>query len=170
MKTKKILTVTALGILIFFMYYAGKATPVISDQNYTYISNLVWYNRYDDGAAVAKELNKPMFVYFWTIWCTYCEKMHKEVYDSPDVNKILKEDFVLVAVDMDVNKEDTNKFGVSAPPHEIFLLPNGEMISRIPGYVPKDEFLRTIHSVKSFAESRGASTIPLDNSMKKGEK
>jgi len=166
MKTKKILTVVALGIVIFFMYYAGKATPVISDQNYTYISHLAWYNRYADGLAAAQEQNKPIFVYFWAIWCTYCEKMHKEVYDNPEVNKILKEDFVLVAVDMDVNKEDTGKFGVSAPPHEIFLTSGGDIITRIPGYVPKDEFLRTILSVKSFAELKGASTIPLDNSIK----
>jgi len=155
MKTKKILTVTALGILIFFMYYAGKATPVISDQNYTYIGNMVWYNRYADGLAFAQEQNKPIFVYFWTIWCTYCEKLHKEVYSDPTVQKILTENFVLVAVDMDVNKEDTNKFGVSAPPHELFLLPNEEIITRIPGYVPKDEFLRVINSVKSFAGAGG---------------
>lgn len=166
MKTKKTLSITALLIVAFFIFYAVNSTPVISDQNYTYISNLVWYNRYEDGAKVASELNKPMFVYFWTIWCTYCEKMHKEVYDDPTVNKILKEDWVLIAVDMDVNKEDTNKFGVSAPPHEIFLLPNGDIITRIPGYVPRDQFLSIILSAEELAKSRGASSIKMDNSKR----
>ena len=150
MKTKKVLTIAALVVLIFFVYYTVNVTPIISDSEWTYISGLKWYNTYEEGSVVAKELNKPMLVYFWTIWCTYCEKMHVEVFPYEPTMEILKNDFVLIAVDMDVNKEDTNRFKVQAPPYELFLTPDGETITAIPGYTPPEEFYKTIKSVKDY--------------------
>ncbi|MEE8168863.1 MAG: thioredoxin family protein [Candidatus Hydrothermarchaeales archaeon] len=150
MKTKKVLTIIALIALLSFVYYAVNVTPVISDQNYTYLSGFTWYNSYEKGAVVAKELNKPMFVYFWTIWCTYCEKMQVEVFPYEPTAKIMREDFVLIAVDMDVNREDANRFKVQAPPYELFLTPEGERITAIPGYVPEEEFYRVIKEIRDF--------------------
>ncbi len=147
-KTRTILTLIGLGIVVFFFYYATNQTPIISDQNYTYIAELEWYNTYDMGQKAAVEENKPMIVYFWTIWCTYCEKLHKEVYSREDIRDILDRYFVRVAIDMDVNKKDTQRFNVYAPPYIMFMTPQGEVITRIPGYVPADEFKPVIEWVR----------------------
>ncbi len=156
LKTRKILTIVAIGAVLVFAYYAANATPVISDQNYTYIAELEWYNTYDAGAKAAAEAKKPMIVYFWTIWCVYCEKYHKEVFSREDIRQILAQDFVRVAIDMDVNKEDTRRFNVAAPPHVIFMTYNGEIITRVPGYMPADEFKEVLLSVKAKASAGGA--------------
>ncbi len=148
-KTRKILTIVGLGIVVFFLYYATNQTPIISDQNYTYIAELKWHNTYDRGQEVALEENKPMIVYFWTIWCTYCEKLHREVYSRGDIREILDKDFVKVAIDMDVNKEDTQRFNVYAPPYIMFMTPQGGVITKIPGYIPADEFKPIIEGVKN---------------------
>lgn len=148
MKTKKILSIVAFLIVAFFVYYAVNSTPVISDAKYTYHGGYKWLNDYGEGAEIAKAQNKPMFIYFWTIWCTYCEKFQTEVLSDKGLSEILQKDFVLIAVDMDINKEDTNRFKVSAPPHELFLHDNGEIITRIPGYVPLEQFLPVVKSVK----------------------
>lgn len=153
---KRFLTIGALFLIFFFLLYSARATPLVSDEKYTYMANLKWYNNYEDGLKAAQEQGKPIFMYFWTIWCTYCEDLHKYVYSDPQVNEILKNDFVLVAIDMDVNKKDTNRFNVNAPPHEIFLTKDGNIITRIPGYIPRDDFLNAALSVLDFVKSKNA--------------
>ena len=160
MKTKKTLTIVAFLVVVVFVFYAVKATPIISDKEWTYIGGMTWYQSYEQGAAVARETGKPMLVYFWTIWCTYCEKMQVEVFPYPPTKKILEEDFVRIAIDMDVNKEDTSRFNVQAPPHELFLDENGNTITRIPGYVPEETFLELLTQVRDFHHSQMKPVLP----------
>jgi thioredoxin-related protein len=160
MRTKKLLTIIAFLAVVVFVFYAVNATPIVSDNDWTYIGGMNWYQTYEDGAAVAQQTGKPMLVYFWTIWCTYCEKMQVEVFPYPPVKEILEEDFVLIAIDMDVNKEDTNRFNVQSPPHELFLDENGEIITRLPGYVPEDTFLQVLTQVRDVHHSLMKPILP----------
>jgi thioredoxin-related protein len=153
MEHRKAITITFLTVMLLFVYYAINAAPLMTDEEYTYLGNLKWYNNYEDGRAVAEELNKPMFIYFWTIWCPYCEKMQTEVFPRPEINSLLRENFVLIAIDMDVNTKDTQRFGVQFPPHELFLTSEGEVITRIPGYIPAEELLPVL---KQVVEAGGA--------------
>lgn len=152
MNPKKALTISALVIAVSFVYYSMNAAPLISDEKYTYIAGMTWYKNYEDGQKAAIEQNKPMLVYFWAIWCKFCEKLHTEVYPSEEVNKMLRSDFVLVAVDLDTNKEDTQRFGVQYPPYLIFLSPEGKILTRIPGYLPKEELLQIMKQTKARQE------------------
>lgn len=147
MEHRKAITIAFLTIMLFFVYYAINAAPLLTDEEHTYLGNLKWYKTYEQGKSVAEESGKPMFLYFWTIWCPYCEKMQTEVFPQPEVNRLLRENFVLIAIDMDVNKKDAQRFGVQYPPHEIFLTPEGEVISRVPGYVPAEELLSILKQV-----------------------
>lgn len=151
MHPKKAITLALIVVAVFFFYYSANAAPLIDDGNYTYISGMQWYNTYDAGFEVAKAQGKPMLVYGWAIWCKFCEKLHKEVYPDPRVKPILENDFVLIAIDLDSNRADSQKFAIQYPPKLIFLDPNGEEIITIPGYVPAEtllpilEQIRTIH-------------------------
>lgn len=147
MKTKKTITIAVLAVVVLFIYYSINAAPLVSDEKYTYISGLSWYKTIDEGAEVAMEQGKPMLVYFWAIWCKFCEKLHTEVYPDPAVNKYLKEDLVLVAVDLDDNRKDAQRFGVQYPPHLIFFSPEGEIITRVPGYIPKEGLLPILEKI-----------------------
>ncbi len=148
MTPKKTITIAVLVVVVLFVYYSINAAPLVSDEKYTYISDLKWYKTYDEGVRVANETGKPIFVYFWAIWCKFCEKLHTEVYPDPEVQRYLREDFVLVAVDLDENKKDAQRFGVQFPPHLLFLSSDGEIITRIPGFVSKDVLLSVLRDVK----------------------
>ncbi|MFQ5887914.1 MAG: thioredoxin family protein [Candidatus Hydrothermarchaeales archaeon] len=139
MEQKKTITLVVVVVIGLFMLYSYSVTPLISDANYTYISGMTWYNTYEAGQKVAIEENKPMLVYVWAIWCQFCEKLHTEVYPDPKVSKYLKEDFVLIAIDLDKNRGDAQKFGAQYPPFLVFLTPTGEKITEIPGYIPAEE-------------------------------
>jgi|Deesub1362A_J573_1020465.scaffolds.fasta_scaffold00943_5 thioredoxin-related protein len=154
MKPKKIITISVVVVLLLFVYYSMNAAPLISDEKYTYISGLRWYNTFEEGQRVALEQNKPIFIYFWAIWCTYCEKLHTEVYPNPEINRILKEDYVLVAVDLDTNKKDAARFGATYPPKLVFITPDGEIITEIGGYVPAESLLPVLQNVKAFYQNR----------------
>lgn len=147
MNPKKLITIVVLCIAVLFMYYSMNAAPLISDEKYTYIAGLTWYKTYEEGQRATLEQNKPLLVYFWAIWCQYCEKLHTEVYPDKDVSKMLNESFVLVAVDLDENREDAQRFNVQYPPYFIFFSPQSEIIMRVPGYVPKDDLLGIMNSV-----------------------
>lgn len=160
MKPKKIMTLAFLVAALLFAWYSLASAPLISDESYTYISGLRWYKTVDEGLQVAKQQNKPALVYFWAIWCKYCEKLHKEVYPSAEINKMLREDFVLVAVDLDTNKQDARSFNVQYPPHLIFLSPEGRILTRIPGYLPKEELLPIMQQVKARREVNVSQELP----------
>jgi thioredoxin-related protein len=147
--SKKAITLLVLAVTVFFIYYSVNAAPLIDDGNYTYISGLRWYNTYEAGLEAAQITNKPMFVYGWAIWCKFCEKLHKEVYPDPRVKPILENNFVLVAVDLDSNNKDAQRFGISYPPKLVFLDPNGEHITEIPGYVPTETLLPFLQQIST---------------------
>lgn len=149
MHPQKAITLAILAVTVFFVYYSVNAAPLIDDGNYTYLSGMKWYNTYDAGLEAAKAENKPIFVYSWAIWCKFCKRLHEEVYPDPRVSSILQNDFVLVAVDLDTNKEDAKRFSVSYPPKLIFLDPRGQKITEIPGYVPADTLLPILEQIKT---------------------
>lgn len=154
MHPKKAITILSAIALLLFVYYSTSASPLISDENYTYISGLSWYKTFEEGQKVALEQDKPMLVYFWAIWCKFCEKMQTEVYPDPQINKMLREDFVLVAVDLDINKKDSQAFGIQYPPAELFVTPEGEVIDKIGGYVQKEYFIVALNQAKTYYENR----------------
>jgi thioredoxin-related protein len=149
---KTITIISAIGILLF-TYYSMSSSPVVSDEKYTYMAGLDWHSNFEDGQKVAVEQDKPMLVYFWATWCEYCEKMQTEVYPDPRINEILKNDFVLVAVDIDINKEDAQAFGEWTPPAELFVTPEGTTIDRAGGYMPEDRFLGVLRGVKGYYDN-----------------
>jgi len=148
MKPKKGITILALVVVVSFAYCSMNAAPLISDEKYTYISGMMWYKKYDEGQAVAAEQDKPVMVYFWAIWCKFCRTLHEDVYPDAEISKILGEDFVLVAVDLDENKTDAQRFGVQYPPYLIFLDSQGKVLRADPGFMSKEQLLAVLKQVK----------------------
>ncbi|MFQ6054945.1 MAG: thioredoxin family protein [Methanosarcinales archaeon] len=148
MKPRKVITLLAIVIIIGFMYVSVQSSPVLSDEKYSYLGGLTWSKSLDEGFRIAQEQDKPILVYFWAQWCQYCEKLETETLPNEKVSKILKNDFVLVAIDLDEQGEVAQRYGVSYPPQELFLDKNGTIITRVPGYVDADRFLRELKEVK----------------------
>ena len=147
MNPKTLITVGALLAIGAFAVLSAKTTPVVSDKEHTYVGDLVWLNSYEAGLEKAKQENKPVLLYFWATWCKFCRKLNTEVFPDPEVNSLLRERFVLVAINIDQNREITQKYGVQYPPAEIFVDADGRVIAKVMGYTPKENFLRYINSV-----------------------
>jgi thiol:disulfide interchange protein DsbD len=67
---------------------------------------MVTYFDYAEALDVAKKLKKPLMLDFTGINCVNCRKMEGQVWSDPKVMQILKEDFVIVSLYVDVQNID----------------------------------------------------------------
>ncbi len=65
------------------------------------------YKDFDEAAAYAKKVNKPIFVDFTGHSCVNCRKMEENVWVKPEILDVLKKDFVVVSLYVD---DDTQIF------------------------------------------------------------
>lgn len=149
MKPKKVLTIFVIVIIIAFAFSSVNMAIKLSDKTNAYLGGLTWHKSLDKGFEQARQEDKPILVYFWAIWCQFCEKFETETLPDPGVTEVLTNDFVLVAIDLDEDRDTANKYSVSYPPQELFLDKNGNIIQRIPGFVEADRFLPTIVQIRN---------------------
>jgi thioredoxin-related protein len=159
MKTKKLTTIFVLIMILAIAIGSFNISNTyfrITDENYTYIADLKWYHSaagLEKGFQEASLENKPVVVYFWAIWCQYCAKFQTDTLGNPQINKILENDYVRVAMDLDVDRDISGKYGVSYPPYILFLDSKGNVLDRIAGAVCPETFLPTITRVKEQVRS-----------------
>lgn len=156
MKTKKLLSILVL-ILIISMAYGTYNISLsefkLSDPNNSYLAGLTWSRSLDASLQKAQQENKPVAIYFWAIWCQYCARFQTDTLGNPQVKRILEEDYVLVAMDLDVDRDVSRKYGVSYPPYVLFLDGNDNVLQRIPGAVDADYFLPIVTQVRDRVRS-----------------
>lgn len=160
MKTKKLLSILVLVLIISFAYGSYNIALrdfKLSDPNNSYLAGLTWYRSaagLDKGFQIAQQENKPVMMYFWAIWCQYCAKFQTDTLGNPQVKKILEEDYVLVAMDLDVDRDVSSKYGVSYPPYLIFMDRNGNVLQRVPGAVDAGYLLPVVTQVRDTVRSK----------------
>ncbi|RZV12093.1 thioredoxin-like protein [Natrinema hispanicum] len=125
-------------------YYSMNAAPVLSDDSYTYHGETEWRTDIDEARQVAAEEDKPILIYFWTTWCTYCEDYNANAYSDPAVLEQL-DDFVLLAVNLEDNSQQAGqlqqRYEANYPPQHVAVTPDGEVLIEINGYAETDSFL-----------------------------
>lgn len=159
MKTKKLTTIFVLIMILaiaYGTYSISLSNFLLSDGNYTYVADLKWYRSapgLERGLLEASQENKPVVVYFWAIWCQYCAKFQSDTLGNPQISKIIENDYVRVAIDLDIDRGVSNKYGVSYPPYVLFLDSKGNVIDRIAGAVDAGTFLPIVTQVRDKVRS-----------------
>ncbi|MCX9013373.1 MAG: thioredoxin family protein [Candidatus Methanoperedens sp.] len=92
--------------------------------------------------------DKPVFTYFRSEYCGWCKKFEEETFTNNTVVAKLNENFILVSLDVNTQKNETRGFRVRGTPASVFLYPNGTEISRIPGYTDTESFLTIINKIR----------------------
>lgn len=67
---------------------------------------MVTYFDYKEGLAAARTLHKPLMLDFTGINCVNCRKMEGQVWSDPEVMKMLKNNFVIVSLYVDMQNID----------------------------------------------------------------
>ena len=94
----------------------------------SWAQELLWMEDYNKAVQLSKESGKPLFIYFYSETCFYCEKFEKETLRNPEVVKLLEENFVLVMINARREAGLARAYGIPGTPTVFVRLPNGTII------------------------------------------
>ncbi|MBN2637884.1 MAG: thioredoxin family protein [Bacteroidales bacterium] len=145
------------------------------------------YFDYKQAVACAKEQNKPIFIDFTGHGCVNCREMEANVWSDPKVLKILRNDYVILALYVDdkyelpksewvkstydgkwkktLGKVDADfqisKFGVNAQPYYVLLNANGDVLTQPKAYdLNVDHFVNFLEKgLENFKEGKSIRNI-----------
>ena len=95
----------------------------------------------------AKKDNRLVLVDFSAEWCRFCKKMDKTTWRDPQVLAIIKDNFIPVKVEDEVDPELAEKYRDYGRPAMIVLDADGKEIFRKTGYQTPQFMLWTLQGV-----------------------
>lgn len=145
--TNKLISFIALGIILIFLGIFWENSISQSDGEFISLGKVKFYASLDPGIKEAANQSKPIFLYFRSETCYWCLKFEEEALSDKRIVEILNNNFVLISIDTFKQKNVSANLNVRSTPYMIFFTQYGDEISRIPGYVPADEFLVKLNEV-----------------------
>ena len=108
---------------------------------------------YPEGLAQADSSGNPLLVKVYTKSCAFCKKLERRVLSRGDVREIIDRGYTPVSLDAEDNtpvarikdrtltsRDLAAAYGAKAYPTCLILRPDGQLITRLVGYVPPDSF------------------------------
>ena len=114
--------------------------------NGTHAAGIAWQQGDVDAAfALAKESNKPLFLYWGAVWCPPCNQVKATIFNRQDFIERSKF-FVPVYIDGDSASAQKlgTRFKVRGYPSMILFRPDGTEITRLPGEVDGARYLQVL--------------------------
>jgi len=154
----------------------GTAAGIQSDAD-----DLAWLGMEEAQERAAAE-DKKVMVYAEASWCTYCNKMEREVFTDKEVQQVVSTYFFPVKVDIEsdhiisyngremTEREYAGSMRVAATPTFLFVDGEGNILGGQPGYIPPDVFKALLTYVGSDAFSRVKFDHFYENEYQKPEK
>ncbi|ALJ00678.1 thioredoxin family protein [Rufibacter tibetensis] len=112
----------------------------------------------------SKKQPRKIMVDVYTDWCGWCKKMDKQVYQNPEVVRLLNKNFYVVKLNAEQRQAITiegktyryqEKYkahelalallkGQMSYPSTVFLNEKQQVMERVPGFIPPKDFLRAL--------------------------
>ena len=143
----KIISLIAVGIILFSISFYLEGSFSKNEGDYIKLGGLSFHTSIDPGLKEAKNQSKPIFLYFRSETCYWCIVFEKEALSDNRIIDLLNKKFVLISIDTFKQKNAAQNLNVRTTPYIIFFDMNGQEISRIPGYIPKEEFLFKLNEI-----------------------
>ncbi len=113
-------------------------------------SEVSWTQQWDTAFARARSEHKVVLVDFYADWCIWCKRLDSTTYRDPRVVSFLAANTVPLKLDVEGNgREEADRYRVDGLPTIMILSPGGEVLGRIPGYLPADAFLERVEGIVS---------------------
>lgn len=127
-----------------------KSPPVVGlppDRMLALNSQDVWCRDFAHAQAQAKRLRRPVLLHFFASWCGPCQRMEREVLNSPPLLQTLHHGFVAVKVNVDDQPQLVKQFKIESLPSDVFVTPQGAILSQNHGYLPASGYLSKLVKV-----------------------
>jgi len=101
-----------------------------------------WMEDLDKAMAAAKNSGKQIFLYFEADWCGPCHTMDQWIWTDAEVVSELREEYVGVKLDFDIEKERASHYEVNGLPNILIVDPaSGTAIKSVKGYQSSKQLL-----------------------------
>jgi len=155
------LFLTVLIFVMAFYFSCSEKGEKESQSTSGALTNVRMWVPFDEGMKMLSREKKPVVIDFYTSWCKWCKVMDEKTFSDPQVRNYLARNFITIRL----NAEDTKKvfkyqgqkmnsvqltrhFGVRGYPSLAYLDSEGQLITVVPGYVPKSTFLPLLKYIK----------------------
>lgn len=108
-----------------------------------------WRTDFSNAEAEAKRDSKLLLLHFHASWCGPCRQMDREVLSSARLAQTLGENVIAVKIDSDRYPQLIQRFQIRSLPSDVFLGPDGRVISRTSGYQPAGTYLANVSNVSA---------------------
>ena len=98
-------------------------------------ADIDWPSEYKEALVQAKKENKHIYMLITANDCRWCRKFERTTLQDPKIIKALKEKYVLLHIDREMDMDDMpSTFKSKRVPRHYFLDNNGEVIYTFLGY------------------------------------
>ncbi len=118
---------------------------IVGASIFSYAQHTGWVTDFRKGVEIAKAQNKEVLIYFYGEHCPYCIQMEEFVLGDPEVDRFIRERFVVVSIDASKSEELNRRFGVFGTPYFVVYDPESDrIILKIFGSRERDDFLNLL--------------------------
>lgn len=134
-------------ISLMFVLLGSIMSQVTADDAVSQKS-ITWLTNYEEALDTAKSTSKPIVLFFTGHdWCSWCVKLEKEVFDTPEFVEVAGDRYVFLKLDFPLysplppqlsaqNKQLQKKYDIRSFPTLVILDPTGQQQIGTTGYRP----------------------------------
>lgn len=144
---------------IIFCFLLLSGTDYLFSQDVSDRS-IEWYEL-EHAQELARQNNGHVFVFTEAEWCSFCNKMKREIFPVKEIQNFLETNYYPVKIDIESDellvfngeqmtyRRFSQSMSVSATPTMIFLNDSGDVMGMQPGYLPERTFKALLEYVVS---------------------
>jgi thioredoxin 1 len=128
-----LIAIVVLGI-IAFLYF--RSNPKVDFKEDTVDGIHFQKGNWQQALDLAKKENKVVFLDIYATWCGPCKQLKKYTFADKSAGDFFNTNFVNMALDGEQEEGAAlaSKFGIEAYPTLMFVTPEGELITKSPGF------------------------------------
>ena len=112
-------------------------------REYPEVSKINWERDWERAVQRAGEEGKPIFIYFYAVWCSWCRE-YEEVLERPRVRTRINGEFIPLLLDIDRDRRAFLRFGGRGTPFTVILSPRGDLLVRFHGVAGERDLLEVM--------------------------
>ncbi|MBI5682005.1 MAG: thioredoxin domain-containing protein [Deltaproteobacteria bacterium] len=143
---------TIIFVFIFSLFTFHSSLSTVSHA-YTHDTSLIKWREYSAQAfeEAAKE-KKPVFMLITAVWCYWCHVYREKTLETKDIAEYINNNYIPIFVDYDRRKDIASKYPAGGLPTTVILMPDGEELVAVPGYIEKEQLRVNLDKTLAFIQ------------------